>query len=127
MECPFCKIKDTLLENDKSFAIYDKYPVNNGHILIIPKRHINSFFETTKEEKKSLLDLLEKAKTFLDDNLNPDGYNIGINEGKYAGQTIDHLHIHLIPRYHGDIEDPTGGVRGVIPDKRVYKWSSVSI
>lgn len=120
MECPFCKIKDTLLTNDKSFAIYDKYPVNNGHILIIPKRHINSFFETTKEEKESLLDLLEKAKTFLDDDLNPDGYNIGINEGKSAGQTIDHLHIHLIPRYHGDIEDPTGGVRGVIPDKRIY-------
>jgi diadenosine tetraphosphate (Ap4A) HIT family hydrolase len=121
MNCPFCKIQNPILENEKAYAIYDKNPVNQGHLLIITKRHLNSYFNTTYQEQKALDNLLRKGRNLLLEKFNPDGFNIGINEGEYAGQTIKHLHIHLIPRYKGDIEDPTGGVRGVIPEKRVYK------
>lgn len=122
MNCPFCQIdkEKIIYENSKAFAIYDKYPVNQGHILIISKKHIVDYFNCPDELKDKLWSLLEKSKEVLDEKFNPDGYNIGINCGEVAGQTINHLHIHLIPRYRGDIEDPTGGVRGVIPDERVY-------
>jgi len=120
--CPFCYISEEnmVLKNDYAFAIFDKYPVNKGHMLIIPFRHFPNYFEATKEEKLAFIDLLDKAKEFLDREYKPDGYNIGVNVGKYAGQTVFHVHIHLIPRYKGDVDDPTGGVRGVIPDKRKY-------
>ncbi|SNR93243.1 HIT family protein [Desulfurobacterium atlanticum] len=123
MDCPFCKMGELkiVMENDLSFAIFDKYPVNPGHMLIIPKRHVSSWFDTTWEEKKAICELLDEAKAFIDREFSPDGYNIGINVGEAAGQTIFHLHVHLIPRYKGDIDDPMGGVRGVIPEKRVYK------
>ena len=122
MNCVFCNLEnlDIILKNNLCYAIFDNSPVNRGHILIIPYRHFSSFFEATDEEKHSLLELLEKAKNFLDLEFKPDGYNIGINVGEYAGQTIFHLHIHLIPRYKGDIDNPRGGVRGVIPEKRIY-------
>ena len=122
MSCPFCNIsKDQIIKENKFvYAIYDKYTVNRGHILIITKEHIKDYFEASPEVKKSLFGLMEECKIYLDDKYNPDGYNIGLNCGKEAGQTIMHLHLHLIPRYNGDIEDPTGGVRGVIPEKRVY-------
>ena len=121
--CPFCDVNEDkiILKNDLCYAIYDKYPVNPGHLLIIPFRHFPYFFDATNEEKIAILDLLEKAKKHLDEKYNPDGYNIGVNVGEYAGQTIFHLHIHLIPRYRGDIDNPRGGVRGVIPEKRIYK------
>jgi len=80
----------------------------------------SNFFDATIEEKISILELLEICKKILDEKYKPDGFNIGVNVGKYAGQTIFHLHVHLIPRYKGDIENPTGGVRGVIPEKRIY-------
>ncbi len=120
--CPFCNIpeKNILFKNDLAFAIFDKYPVSKGHILIIPFRHVETFFETSKEEKIAILDLIDKAKEYLDKKFSPDGYNIGVNVGKAAGQTVFHLHVHVIPRYKGDVEDPTGGVRGVIPEKRIY-------
>jgi len=121
VECPFCQLKEYVCENKLAFAIYDKYPVNEGHMLIITKRHVDVFFNTTKEEKKAIMDLLEKCKNILDKKFNPDGYNIGVNCGEEAGQTIMHLHVHIIPRFKGDIADPTGGVRGVIPEKRVYR------
>ncbi|ACL69214.1 HIT family protein [Halothermothrix orenii] len=122
MNCPFCAIshKDYIAENEYAFAIYDKYPVNKGHALIIPKRHVASYFDITERERQAIFKLVDRCKTLLDEKFNPDGYNIGINVGKYAGQTVMHLHVHLIPRYKGDIDDPTGGVRGVIPEKRVY-------
>ena len=120
MICPFCKDIDIVLENDLAFAIYDKYPVNLGHILIIPKRHFSNYFDATKEEKEALLELLEESKGLLDREFSPDGYNIGINICEAAGQTVWHLHVHLIPRYKGDIDNPRGGVRGVIPEKRIY-------
>ena len=120
--CPFCNIDENLIikKNELCYAIYDKFPVNQGHILIIPFRHFSSFFDSTKEEKIAIFDLLDECKKILDEKYKPDGYNIGINIGHYAGQTIFHLHVHLIPRYKGDIDNPRGGVRGVIPEKRIY-------
>lgn len=120
MDCPFCSIKDVIAENDLAFAIYDKYPVTPGHVLIIPKRHFDNFFEITEEEKQAVFDLLNQCKANLETKYKPDGYNIGINVGEAAGQTVWHLHVHLIPRYKGDIDNPRGGVRGVIPEKRIY-------
>ncbi len=123
MVCPFCDMDklEIVLSNDLAFAIFDKYPVNSGHLLIIPFRHFSSWFNATKEEREAILELIDRAKVYIDDNFSPDGYNLGINVGELAGQTIFHLHVHLIPRYKGDIDDPTGGVRGVIPEKRIYK------
>jgi diadenosine tetraphosphate (Ap4A) HIT family hydrolase len=87
---------------------------------VIPKLHIGSWFEITPAEQQALLDLLAKAKAVLETEFKPDGYNIGINDGPTAGQTVPHLHMHLIPRYKGDQEDPRGGVRWIIPEKAKY-------
>ena len=118
--CVFCAREDLFMENQLAWLKYDKYPVSPGHMLIITKRHVPSFFDTTLEERKALNELLEEAKKLVDKEYQPDGYNIGINCGTTAGQSIMHLHIHLIPRYQGDVDNPLGGVRGVIPFKRVY-------
>ncbi|MHA1168066.1 MAG: HIT family protein [Candidatus Hodarchaeales archaeon] len=123
MTCPFCQLEPekVILENDLSFAIYDSYPVSPGHVLILPKRHFASYFDSTSEERISLFSLLDECKRMIDRDYNsPGGYNIGINCGEVAGQTVMHLHIHLIPRYKGDLDNPRGGVRGVIPSKRIY-------
>ncbi len=103
-----------------ALAIPDKFPVSPGHTLIITRRHVGSFFETTDEERGDLLRLLDHARAQLVTEFQPDGFNIGINDGRIAGQTIPHLHIHLIPRYAGDRPDPRGGVRWVNPDKARY-------
>lgn len=120
--CPFCNIEPerVLYEDTYSYAIRDGFPVSDGHILIIPKRHIDSFFDVTREERTALLNTLARMKTELDTEFQPDAYNIGINDGSAAGQTIPHLHIHLIPRYRGDAADPRGGVRWIFPDKANY-------
>lgn len=122
-DCPFCLnnlTSEIILENNFSYAIYDKFPVSKGHILIIPKKHNSNYFDLSLEEQKECLILLNNAKKILDKEFKPDGYNVGININKDAGQTIWHAHIHLIPRYSGDIEEPRGGVRGVIPFKKIY-------
>jgi len=122
-DCPFCLnnlTSEILLENNFSYAIYDKFPVSKGHILIIPKQHNSNYFDLSLEEQKESLILLNNAKKILEKEFKPDGYNIGININKDAGQTIWHAHIHLIPRYNGDVEEPRGGVRGVIPFKKNY-------
>lgn len=123
--CPFCNLDSLryILSNTHAFAIYDGFPVSNGHTLIIPKRHIASFFEATREEQTGLLDLLAEMQEILVKEHNPDGFNIGINVGEAAGQTVMHLHIHLIPRYAGDQSDPRGGVRWIFPEKADY-WSN---
>ena len=118
--CPFCNPANVILENDLSFAVYDRYPVTPGHMLIIPKRHFPDYFQITGQERAAVFDLLHQGKLYLDEKYRPAGYNIGINCGEAAGQTIWHLHVHLIPRYRGDIDTPRGGVRGVIPEKRIY-------
>jgi diadenosine tetraphosphate (Ap4A) HIT family hydrolase len=107
-------------ENCSAIAIRDGYPVSPGHTLLIPKRHTGSFFDLSERERSDLLALLDRAKLALDDEFHPQGYNIGINDGPAAGQTVPHLHVHLIPRYDGDLPDPRGGVRWVIPDKAKY-------
>jgi diadenosine tetraphosphate (Ap4A) HIT family hydrolase len=121
--CIFCSPgpEETILENREAYARYDKYPVSPGHLLIIPKRHFRSVFEATETELSALWNLVRVAKSYLDEEYSPDGYNIGINDGSVAGQTIMHLHIHLIPRYSGDMKNPRGGVRGVIPGKQQYQ------
>lgn len=118
--CPFCHPDGILLANGLAYAKPDKYPVNPGHLLIIPKRHVADFFLTTEAEKVALLSLLDEAKHYLDGKHAPAGYNVGINVGEAAGQTIPHVHLHLIPRYHGDMQSPRGGVRGVIPARQNY-------
>ncbi|MEF8718465.1 MAG: HIT family protein [Candidatus Accumulibacter necessarius] len=123
--CPFCTLPANriLRENVDGMVIDDGFPISPGHTLIIPRRHMGSFFDLSETERNSLLSLLEDAKWRLDKEFRPDGYNIGINDGSVAGQTVPHLHIHLIPRFHGDREDPRGGVRWIIPEKADY-WSS---
>jgi len=124
--CPFCNldISRTIFANDYALAIYDGYPVTPGHGLIVPKRHIASFFEATKKEQTAMFDLLSEMRQLVLSERRPDGFNIGINDGTAAGQTVMHLHIHLIPRYAGDTEDPRGGVRWIMPEKAPY-WKKI--
>ena len=122
-DCVFCNLDESRIEieNDLALSFKDIYPVTNGHTLVIPKRKVQSFFDLTKEETAAMFELLHLQK---EDLKNKDssitGFNIGINDGEDAGQTIMHCHIHLIPRRSGDMEDPRGGVRGVIPEKQSY-------
>lgn len=118
--CLFCSGLKPVFENDLAVVIADKHPVSKGHLLVIPKRHAVDYFALTAEEKVAIDQLLQLGKEDLDARYQPDGYNIGANCGEMAGQTIFHCHIHLIPRYEGDMLDPRGGVRGVIPDKQGY-------
>lgn len=106
-----------------ALVIRDQFPVSPGHTLIIPRRHIASFFESNAEERSQILSLLEAAKLQLDEEFRPAGYNIGINDGGAAGQTVMHLHLHLIPRFEGDSLDPRGGVRWIFPEKAAY-WQT---
>ncbi len=122
-KCPFCNLnqdRKIIADSDLAFAIFDKYPVSPGHVLIIPKKHCNNFFDLNHAEQSTCLILLNQVKKILDADYKPNGFNVGINIGEFAGQTISHVHIHLIPRYQGDIDDPRGGVRSVIPEKKVY-------
>ena len=98
----------------------DNYPVSEGHTLLIPKRHCETFFDLSDVENQYFIATLNVVKGILDGRYNPDGYNIGMNCGEAAGQTVMHCHIHIIPRYKGDCENPRGGVRGVIPSKQQY-------
>ena len=124
--CPFCNIEKTtdksriVYQDDTWIAIYDNYPVSEGHVLLIPKRHVETFFNLNMIELGSLGVTIGIIKMILDKKFHPDGYNIGTNCGEAAGQTVMHCHIHIIPRYKGDMENPRGGVRGVIPEKQKY-------
>lgn len=128
MHCPFCSLPAdrTVLSSASAIALRDAYPISPGHTLIVPRRHVGSFFEATAQERADLLALLDEAKRELDAQFAPAAFNIGINDGPAAGQTVPHLHIHLIPRYVGDRIDPRGGVRWIIPDKADY-WSTRDI
>ena len=120
--CLFCTLNTAriIFANELAAVIRDSFPVSPGHTLVIPKRHVGSFFDVTSEEREAMLALLDDAKTALDEEFHPDGYNVGINDGEAAGQTVPHLHLHLIPRYAGDREDPRGGVRWIFPQKAKY-------
>ena len=121
--CVFCNPNaehELIAESATVYAIYDKFPVNEGHALIIPKRHCADYFDLSFKEQAACLFVLNKVKELVAQRFKPDGFNVGINIGEKAGQTIHHVHIHLIPRYDGDVEEPRGGVRGVVPDKQQY-------
>lgn len=122
--CPFCTLPSERIvdQNDLALVIRDGFPVSPGHTLVIPKRHVGSFFELDQDEVESMLALLKAAKVVIVEEFKPDSYNIGINDGPQAGQTVPHVHMHLIPRYQGDVEDPRGGVRWLIPTKADY-WT----
>lgn len=114
MDCIFCNYNNSdevVIQNNLAYAMYDHFPVNKGHLLVIPKRHFASYFEASEEELLAIQEIIRRSKEMLDVELNPDGYNIGINIGEAAGQTIFHLHVHLIPRFFGDVENPRGGIR----------------
>ncbi len=122
--CLFCDSKKSGIahENDLAYASYDSYPVSDHHCLIIPKRHIKDYFDMTNDELIACNDLIQIVKNeILSKDLNVKGFNIGTNAGKIAGQSIMHCHIHLIPRREGDVDNPQGGVRSVIPNKQHYK------
>ena len=123
--CPFCTItrEELLIERPLAVARHDLFPVSKGHTLIIPRRHVGSFFEITAEERAEMMSLLDEAKAVLDAKHRPAGYNIGVNDGAAAGQTVMHLHVHLIPRYVGDVPDPRGGVRWIVPATAKY-WKA---
>lgn len=118
--CLFCRQHDKVLENDLAWASYDTYPVSPGHMLVMPKRHVENYFDMTREEKIAVMELVDECKAINDRERQPDGYNVGVNCGPAAGQSVMHVHIHVMPRYWGDMENPRGGVRGVIPDKQKY-------
>jgi diadenosine tetraphosphate (Ap4A) HIT family hydrolase len=123
--CRFCLTKPSrriMIEGKYGFAAWDRHPASEGHFLVIPYRHVSEYFDINDEEREELWRLVAEGKKIADEKHNPDGYNIGINIGKWAGQSIPHLHIHVIPRYEGDVENPKGGVRGVIPQNKLYTF-----
>ena len=121
-QCPFCTLSPDRIvaQSALALAVRDAFPASPGHTLILPRRHVGSFFEVTAEERAEMLALLDAAKAQIDAAHRPDGYNIGINDGAAAGQTVAHLHMHLIPRYRGDVPDLRGGVRWVLPQLARY-------
>ena len=112
--------RELIIETATVFAFYDKFPVSKGHSLIVPKRLVPNYFDLTLKEQTACWIAANKVKTILQEKYNPDGFNVGININEDAGQTISHCHIHIIPRYKGDVENPRGGIRGVIPGKKEY-------
>ena len=122
-DCPFClaeKEREIIMSSALSLSFFDGFPVSPGHALIIPRRHVASFFDLTQDERQDMFNMVDDVKRILDDRFHPDGYNLGVNIGEAAGQSIFHVHLHLIPRYSGDVPNPRGGVRGVIPHKQSY-------
>lgn len=119
-DCPFCDAGEEAAGNALAYARFDAHPVNPGHLLLLTRRHVEHWFAATHEERAALLELVDAGKALLDERFGPDGYNVGINVGDAAGQTVMHLHVHLIPRYRGDVPEPRGGVRGVIPARQSY-------
>lgn len=125
LNCPFCSPTDSekVLASELCFARWDKFPVTQGHLLIIPNHHAADYFSVSAEEKTALWAMVDEGKKLLDERFKPDGYNVGINVGTTTGQTVVHCHIHLIPRRLGDSVNPRGGVRGVIPGRADYSKS----
>jgi diadenosine tetraphosphate (Ap4A) HIT family hydrolase len=122
--CPFCHLEKSriTLENDCAVAFPDAFPVAEGHMLVVPKRHVASLFDLPDEEQAAIWKLVAQMRGKLVFDLQPDGFNIGVNDGSAAGQTVMHAHVHVIPRRRGDVADPRGGIRWIIPEKAPY-WS----
>ena len=119
--CIFCNPeREILAENASALAFLDSYPVSQGHVLVVPRRHVVTVWDLRDDEYAGCFDLVRNARTTIESRHRPDGFNIGVNCGEAAGQTVLHAHIHLIPRYRGDVPNPRGGVRFVIPHKGHY-------
>lgn len=123
-DCPFCRLEKNRirLESEVAVAFLDGFPLTEGHTLVIPKLHIASLFELTEKEQAAVWAMVAEVRAMLTAELQPDGFNVGLNDGTAAGQTVGHAHVHVIPRRHGDVADPRGGVRWIIPDKAAY-WT----
>jgi diadenosine tetraphosphate (Ap4A) HIT family hydrolase len=131
-DCIFCQQDNTELnhvitKNRTFYARLDNFPATDGHVEIVPKRHVESFFDLTRREMKDAYRLIKGARDHIADSYSPEGYTIGVNEGRAAGRTVDHLHIHLIPRRFGDVEDPRGGIRQVVPNCNPDAWGSATV
>ena len=122
MDCPFCDPDPVKvwLRNGHAIAFKDSFPVSEGHTLVVPKQHVTSLFDLPAEVRQSVWALVAEVRSRLADELNPEAFNVGINDGEAAGQTVPHAHVHVIPRYSGDVPDPRGGIRWVISEKAVY-------
>lgn len=124
MECKFCDIiknkEGIIAENDLAVAFFDSFPVSDGHALVIPKRHCETYFDLTSDEMKAMYDLSQEVKKIIENKFHSTGYNVGFNVGLDGGQTIMHCHMHIIPRYHGDVSNPRGGIRKVVKIKDNY-------
>jgi diadenosine tetraphosphate (Ap4A) HIT family hydrolase len=120
--CPFCHLEKSriALENDCAVAFPDAFPVTEGHTLVVPKRHISSLFDLSEEEQAAIWRLVAQVRQKLLWEMKPDGFNVGVNDGQAAGQTVMHAHVHVIPRRAGDVADPRGGVRWIVPAKAQY-------
>jgi diadenosine tetraphosphate (Ap4A) HIT family hydrolase len=121
--CPFCTIDPTRILHESGLVriLRDGFPVSPGHLLLVPRRHIVSWFDATPQEQHALTAAIAVARSLVEQEHQPDGYNVGMNLGEAAGQTVMHLHLHVIPRYRGDVASPRGGVRHVIPAKADYR------
>ncbi len=128
-DCIFCRVGDPsvnriLKETGRFYARWDNYPVSDGHVEIVPKSHVVSFFDLTPDHMREAYELMCEVQKILTEEYQPQGYTIGINDGRAAGRTVDHLHIHVIPRYTGDVADPRGGIRQILPGDNPSLWST---
>lgn len=120
--CVFCRPqREILVQNERAIAVFDKFPVSPGHSLVLPRRHVASIWELDAEEYAQCFALVRELKPLLDARFHPEGYNVGVNQGEAGGQSVWHVHVHVIPRFKGDNPDPLGGIRNVIPRKARYK------
>jgi diadenosine tetraphosphate (Ap4A) HIT family hydrolase len=113
-DCELCRLDQVLFETDEAYVRFDNNSLSRGHVLVVPRRHVASFFDMTGAEKMRVIELLDRAKAHIEAEFRPDGYNIGVNVGRAGGQSRMHVHVHLIPRYTGDVTDPRGGIRCVL-------------
>jgi diadenosine tetraphosphate (Ap4A) HIT family hydrolase len=123
-DCPFCTVDPSQVElaNEHTIAFFDRYPISDGHTLVVPRRHVHSVFDLALGELDALWQLVAQARVALLGSHHPDGFTIGINDGAAAGQTVGHGHVHVVPRHAGDVPDPRGGIRWVIPSRAPY-WT----
>jgi diadenosine tetraphosphate (Ap4A) HIT family hydrolase len=124
VSCPFCEagVEHLVLASDHAIALPDAFPISDGHTLVVPRRHVESVFDLRPEEQADLWLLVARVRRKLIADHDPDGFNVGVNDGAAAGQTVSHAHVHVIPRSEGDVRDPRGGVRWVLPERARY-WS----
>ena len=115
--CELCRPDMVLFEDERAYVRFDNNSLAPGHVLVVPRRHVASFFDMTATEKMQVIELLDRAKAHIEAEFRPDGYNIGVNVGRAGGQSRMHVHVHLIPRYDGDVADPRGGIRCVLANK----------